>query len=63
MMMKPHKFKAALNGTSAYDWAVYCEYCGLVSFHANKGDSINENKQGKAAEGCPCSPVTQEREK
>ncbi len=54
-MSKPHKFRAVTNGTSNYDWAIFCEYCGLVVFHANRSGKQDE-QYDKAKKGCPCAP-------
>ncbi len=54
-MKKPHKFRAVTNGTGTYDWAIYCEYCGMVVFHANRsGEYPKRYEQSK--QGCPCAP-------
>lgn len=50
-MNKPHKFKHGSNGTSTYDHLIYCEYCGHVSFYANREDNSDGQKKGKE----PCS--------
>ncbi len=58
-MSKPHKFRHVANGTSSYDFAVYCEYCGLVVFHANRADDRDKQYE-KAKKGCPCAPSEQQ---
>ncbi len=60
MKKRPHKFKAVANGTSSYDFAIYCEYCGLVVFHANRSDDRDKQWE-KAKEGCPLAPEPEQR--
>ena len=55
-MSGKHKFKSVTNGTSAYDWAIYCEYCGHVAFHANTGGETREKAQALAKKPCPLAP-------
>ena len=54
-MNLPHKFKAACNGVS-YDYCIFCEYCGLIAFDANRTSKMKE-QQEKAAGSCPNSPT------
>jgi len=50
-MKKPHKFMPITNGNSSYDYAIYCEYCGFLAWHANR--SKNDSAQLEAKQGCP----------
>ena len=60
---KAHKFTSVTNGTGSYDWAIYCEYCGLVVFHANHPDVYDRDKQHeKALKGCPLAPDPEVKE-
>lgn len=56
MTLKPHKFKHSDNGNAGpYSTVVYCEYCGLVAFHAN--NTIDTDKRfNESKKGCPLSP-------
>lgn len=53
-MNAPHKFKHNQNGEcGTYTTVIYCEYCGLIAFHANSND---RSQWDKSKLGCPCSP-------
>ena len=54
-MNKPHKFKHGSNGNGTYDHVIFCEYCGIVVFYANRPDE-SKVMQEKASDGCPCAP-------
>lgn len=54
MMNKPHKFKYGATGTSSYAMIVYCEYCGHISFYANRDNNTEAQKIGQ--DPCPNSP-------
>lgn len=58
--MKAHKFKhnqpTVLRGEiGVYTTIVFCEYCGLVVFDANRSH-INSERQDQSMKGCPCAP-------
>lgn len=58
--MNPHKFTFGSNGTSHYDYVVFCEYCGHIAFHANTplDTGVPAERQRVAKEPCPRSPET-----
>lgn len=54
--MKPHKFKHNQNReVTNYSTIVYCEYCGLVIYDANRSSTIELNFE-RYKIGCPHSP-------
>ena len=54
-MNMPHKFMPAVGNEGKYQWAIYCEYCGHVAFHANHPSDTEAQKIAK--EPCPRSPI------
>ena len=56
-MKRPHKFRTNDNPFNVYDRIVFCEYCGLIAFHANR------NTNPPVPDGdCPNSPDEEEKE-
>ena len=57
--MAAHKFIYGSNNASLYAQIVFCEYCGLVAYDANRGDARNgvPREIRKKGEGpCTCAP-------
>lgn len=52
-----HKYKHVCNGTSSYDYAIYCEYCGHIVFDANH-TSVTDKRYKMSIMGCPLAPET-----
>ena len=60
-MSKPHKFISGVpNPVTNYQAFTVCEYCGFVSWHANRHVDTNAQAMQEAAKGCPLSPATNE---
>ena len=53
--MSEHKFIGVDSGESVYSAKVFCEYCGLIAYDANRRE-LTEKGQLEAKEPCPNSP-------